>query len=339
MKADVHALPTRTNIQAYTHESACMCAHKYTHMSTKTCSQTHTKRHKCAHSHKLLVYLADNNWTNHLAYALFLTQKWKKILKSGRHYKQHTGLHATCTESKDWAKKKKKKEKKRGKLNTTIEHITNTNNIQAHTCQEQYVSLCPRRNVVSSAPCAEKPLRSTAKVPHKHPNFPDPYLPGTAIFPFGPAGICSKLCLFSEMLHTSAIQLHHQHHQLSRFIPVWTSISCLEKYISICLAFAGIFIWKVSHSNPTSTTLKVYSLPLARKRRGRYHGGRRLSSDNSLHSPTVIPPSALDKQSIIQGCHWTFAKITENLCVRAVSQKMNTKMRQKVQKGKKKENR
>ena len=28
---------------------------------------------------------------------------------------------------------------------------------------------------------------------------------------------------------------------------------------------------------------------------GRYHGGRRPSSDDSLHSPTVIPPSALDK--------------------------------------------
>ena len=34
-----------------------------------------------------------------------------------------------------------------------------------------------------------------------------------------------------------------------------------------------------------------------------------------------------------QGCHWTFAKITENLLVRAVSQKMNTK-RDKVQKEK-----
>ena len=32
--------------------------------------------------------------------------------------------------------------------------------------------------------------------------------------------------------------------------------------------------------------------------RGRYHGGRRPSSDDSLHSPTVIPPSALDKQSL-----------------------------------------
>ena len=34
-----------------------------------------------------------------------------------------------------------------------------------------------------------------------------------------------------------------------------------------------------------------------------------------------------------QGCHWTFAKITENLRVRAVSQKMNTK-REKVQREK-----
>ena len=33
--------------------------------------------------------------------------------------------------------------------------------------------------------------------------------------------------------------------------------------------------------------------------RGRYHGGRRPSSDNSFHSPTVIPPSALDKPSIM----------------------------------------
>ena len=33
---------------------------------------------------------------------------------------------------------------------------------------------------------------------------------------------------------------------------------------------------------------------------GRYHGGRRPSSDDS---PTVIPPSALDKPSIMKRCH------------------------------------
>ena len=37
--------------------------------------------------------------------------------------------------------------------------------------------------------------------------------------------------------------------------------------------------------------------------RGRYHGGRRPSSDESFHSPIVIPPSALDKPSIMKRYH------------------------------------
>ena len=37
--------------------------------------------------------------------------------------------------------------------------------------------------------------------------------------------------------------------------------------------------------------------------RGRYHGGRRPSRYDSLHSPTVIPPSALDKPSIMKRYH------------------------------------
>ena len=36
---------------------------------------------------------------------------------------------------------------------------------------------------------------------------------------------------------------------------------------------------------------------------GRYHGGRRQSSDDSFHSPTVFPPSALDKPSIMKRYH------------------------------------
>ena len=39
--------------------------------------------------------------------------------------------------------------------------------------------------------------------------------------------------------------------------------------------------------------------PRKRQIWGRYHGGRRPSSDDSFHSPIVIPPSALDKLSII----------------------------------------
>ena len=40
---------------------------------------------------------------------------------------------------------------------------------------------------------------------------------------------------------------------------------------------------------------------------GCYHGGRRPSSDDSFHSPTAIPPSALDKPSIMKRYHhrWT----------------------------------
>ena len=36
---------------------------------------------------------------------------------------------------------------------------------------------------------------------------------------------------------------------------------------------------------------------------GRHRGFRRPSSDDSVHSPTVIPPSALDKPSIMKRYH------------------------------------
>ena len=38
---------------------------------------------------------------------------------------------------------------------------------------------------------------------------------------------------------------------------------------------------------------------------GRYHGGRRPSSNDSFHSPAVIPPTALDKLSIMKHYHRT----------------------------------
>ena len=37
--------------------------------------------------------------------------------------------------------------------------------------------------------------------------------------------------------------------------------------------------------------------------RGRYHGGGRPSSDDSFHSPTVIPPRARDKPIIMKRYH------------------------------------
>ena len=67
--------------------------------------------------------------------------------------------------------------------------------------------------------------------------------------------------------------------------------------------------WQGSH---WITIFLVTGLARPRKRstpkagiqpRGRYHGGRRPSSYDSLHSPTVIPPSALDKPSIMKRYH------------------------------------
>ena len=45
----------------------------------------------------------------------------------------------------------------------------------------------------------------------------------------------------------------------------------------------------------------TFSFPVGS--RGRYHGSRRPSSDDSFHSPTVIPPSSLDKPSIMKRYH------------------------------------
>ena len=61
------------------------------------------------------------------------------------------------------------------------------------------------------------------------------------------------------------------------------------------------------NDNPTTTVIHDGDFHLTAIRagltavsRGRYHGGRRPSSDDS---PTVIPPSALDKPSIMKRYH------------------------------------
>ena len=52
-----------------------------------------------------------------------------------------------------------------------------------------------------------------------------------------------------------------------------------------------------------NTVLLSYDPPIHHLTWGRYHGGRRPSSDDYLHSPTVIPPSALYKPSIMTHNH------------------------------------
>ena len=59
----------------------------------------------------------------------------------------------------------------------------------------------------------------------------------------------------------------------------------------------------LTQSPLTDTGPTTPNSDLVRYSRGRYHGDRRPSSDDSFHSPTVIPPSALDKPSILKRYH------------------------------------
>ena len=74
---------------------------------------------------------------------------------------------------------------------------------------------------------------------------------------------------------------------------------CIEKYKGTVFPFSCFPSlnerWRAT--KPGSEHV-VYSMI-----RGRYHGGRRQSSDDSLRSPTVIPPTALDKPSIMKRYH------------------------------------
>ena len=56
-----------------------------------------------------------------------------------------------------------------------------------------------------------------------------------------------------------------------------------------------------------SRTFLCCVLQSSLRTRGRYHGGRRPSSDDSFHSPIVIPPSAIDDPSIMKRYHRRWA--------------------------------
>ena len=105
----------------------------------------------------------------------------------------------------------------------------------------------------------------------------------------------------------------------SEHLSVWLTCTKLNTYLPLptaCLlasvyhtsAFSSRkFLVPLSTSAQASCKLvamfaMLANLP-ARLTRGRYHGGRRPSSDDSLHSPTGIPPSALDKPSIMKPHH------------------------------------
>ena len=88
--------------------------------------------------------------------------------------------------------------------------------------------------------------------------------------------LCSCVC--KDMGHT-----HDQMQEVVSAVAPFLSVSLLFCVLSLCSCVC-------KDLNPHLTW-------------GRYHGGRRPSSDYSLHSPTVIPPSALDKPSIVKRYH------------------------------------
>ena len=64
-------------------------------------------------------------------------------------------------------------------------------------------------------------------------------------------------------------------------------------YRNMAISFFALVLL-LSHVQPVASALATW---------GWYNGGRRPSSDDSSHSPTAIPPSALDKPSILKRYH------------------------------------
>ena len=85
----------------------------------------------------------------------------------------------------------------------------------------------------------------------------------------------------------------------------WTSSYSSRRYLPpplSCHHEFGDNLMLVSQSAITGTGVSL--LPeYAYQPRGRYHWGRRPSSDDSFHSPTVFPLSALNKPSIMKRYH------------------------------------
>ena len=81
------------------------------------------------------------------------------------------------------------------------------------------------------------------------------------------------------------------------------SCGCLHADVYQSINKISREVFPLSNTIPTSHASRSTMLW------GRYHGGRRPSSDDSFHSPTIIPPSALYKFSIMKRYHrqWTWS--------------------------------
>ena len=90
---------------------------------------------------------------------------------------------------------------------------------------------------------------------------------------------------------------HHHHSTNSDY--------CCAHIVKIC-GFAHEHAENMYHQTIAvhkSVALQINVLKTCITAWGRYHGCRRPSSDDSFHSPAVIPPSSLDKLSIMKRYH------------------------------------
>ena len=106
--------------------------------------------------------------------------------------------------------------------------------------------------------------------------------------------------------------LHHLARTLGvtlseRFLCIWPFSKNILNCVFQCSHYYHYFISPGStmgiQSASKLTTDLLLSTTADALTWGRYHGGRQPSSDDSFHSPTVIPPSALDKPSIMKRYH------------------------------------
>ena len=75
-------------------------------------------------------------------------------------------------------------------------------------------------------------------------------------------------------------------------------------FLLTCMKPDGVWGWvgegQVTLQILSNTGKHTMRVVLIKVIRGRYHEGRRPSSDDNFHSPTVLPPSALDKPSLVK---------------------------------------
>ena len=124
--------------------------------------------------------------------------------------------------------------------------------------------------------------------------------------------ICMYLCMYVLMYGCMHACMHVCMHCVSMYIcmSVCPSVClCMRAYVRACDGCVEVSVYLFtnqfgfqSNDEPLAMFSAInYDVPALS--RGQYHGGRRPSSDDSFHSPVVIPLPTLDKPSIMKRYH------------------------------------